>query len=83
MQVSADGYHWSDPVELFPEYPVPEGFTKPGVEGKAHNLVAVMHQRMGWYVSSEGPSLCPGLLWRVPRPQRPQQRRQRHRARHP
>ena len=54
MQVSADGYHWSDPVELFPEYPVPEGFTKPGVEGKAHNLVAVMHQRMGWYVSSEG-----------------------------
>lgn len=54
MQASADGYHWSDPVVLFPEYKVPEGFTKEGVEGVAHNLVAVMHQRMGWYVSSEG-----------------------------
>ena len=53
-QVSKDGYTWSDPIELFPEYNVPEGFSKKGVDGVAHNMKAVMHQRMGWYISSEG-----------------------------
>lgn len=53
VQSSKDGYVWSVPEMLFPEYDVPEGFTKKGVEGAAHNLKAVMHQRMGWYVSSE------------------------------
>lgn len=53
LQTSVDGYTWAEPQMLFPEYDVPEGFTKPGVEGAAHNMKAVMHQRMGFYVSSE------------------------------
>lgn len=53
LQTSADGYTWSNPEMLFPEYDVPEGFTKKGVEGVAHNMKAVMHQRMGWYVSKD------------------------------
>lgn len=53
LQTSADGYTWSVPEMLFPEYDVPEGFTKKGVEGVAHNMKAVMHQRQGFYVSSE------------------------------
>ena len=55
MQTSEDGYTWSQPVELFPEYPVPEGWTKesrPDLPA-AHNLKAVMHQRVGWYVDSQ------------------------------
>ena len=53
MQTSEDGYTWSDPVELFPEYNVPEGWTKADRDfPPAHNLKAVMHQRVGWYVSS-------------------------------
>lgn len=51
---SADGYHWSAPRVLFPEYHVPEGYHKEGVPGVAHNLIAVMHQRQGFYTSSEG-----------------------------
>ena len=50
LQTSDDGYLWSQPVELFPEYPVPEGYTKEGKDlPAAHNLKAVMHQRVGWY----------------------------------
>ena len=51
MQTSADGYTWTQPVELFPEYPVPEGWTKENRPDlpPAHNLKAVMHQRVGWY----------------------------------
>lgn len=54
MQTSADGYSWSNPVVLFPEYKVPDGFRKEGVEGEAKNLIAVMHQRQGFYVSKAG-----------------------------
>ena len=51
LQTSEDGYTWSEPVELFPEYNVPEGWTKEGRNfPPAHNLKAVMHQRVGWYV---------------------------------
>ena len=51
MQTSEDGYTWTQPVELFPEYPVPEGWTKESRPDlpPAHNLKAVMHQRVGWY----------------------------------
>ena len=53
LQTSDDGYTWSDPVELFPEYPVPEGWTKESRPDlpPAHQLKAVMHQRVGWYES--------------------------------
>ena len=53
IQSSTDGYTWSAPDMLFPEYDVPEGFTKEGVEGVAHNMKAVMHQRQGFYVSKD------------------------------
>ena len=54
LQTSRDGYQWSTPQILFPEVQVPEGFQKPGREEKAHNLIAIMHQRVGWYVSKSG-----------------------------
>ncbi len=54
LQTSKDGYSWSDPEILFPELPVPEGFQKPDRPEKAHNLIAIMHQRVGWYVSQSG-----------------------------
>ena len=51
LQTSSDGYHWDFPRVLFPVYRIPDGTTKEGVEGVAKNLDAVMHQRMGFYVS--------------------------------
>lgn len=70
MQTSVDGYHWTDPVELFPTYDVPEGFTKPNYKAhpelqypdayKQHPLKAIMHQRVGWYVSKGGILLAMG-----------------------
>ena len=53
-QTSKDGYTWSNPQILFPEVQVPEGFQKPKRPEKAHNLIAIMHQRVGWYVSKSG-----------------------------
>ena len=61
LQTSADGYKWSTPVMLFPEYSVPDGFTKKGVEGVAHNMKAVMHQRMGFYTAPNGKLLIVGF----------------------
>ena len=54
LQTSKDGYQWTEPEILFPELQVPEGFQKPGRPEKAHNLIAIMHQRVGWYVSKSG-----------------------------
>ena len=61
LQTSEDGYHWSAPVELFPEYSVPEGWTKEGKDfPAAHNLKAVMHQRVGWYVAPNAKLIATG-----------------------
>lgn len=60
LMTSKDGYRWSNPRVIFPEYRVPEGFRKEGVEGEAHNLIAVMHQRMGFYVSKDNHLLAVG-----------------------
>ena len=54
LQTSKDGYTWTEPTILFPEVPVPEGFQKPDRLERAHNLIAIMHQRVGWYVSKSG-----------------------------
>ena len=54
LQTSKDGYQWTNPQILFPELPVPEGFQKPNRPEKAHDLIAIMHQRVGWYVSKSG-----------------------------
>lgn len=54
LQSSADGYTWSAPEMLFPEYDVPEGFTKEELPGlAAKGIKAVMHQRQGFFVSSD------------------------------
>lgn len=61
LQRSADGYRWSGPEELFPPYLVPEGFSKPNREDKAgKELYAIMHQRMGFYVSKNDKLLTIG-----------------------
>ncbi len=61
LQTSKDGYVWSGPVELFPPYLVPEGFTKPGRADRAgKELYAVMHQRMGFYTAQNGKLLTIG-----------------------
>ena len=61
LQTSEDGYTWSEPVELFPEYNVPEGCTKAGRDfPPAHNLKAVMHQRVGWFAAPNGKLLAAG-----------------------
>jgi hypothetical protein len=54
LQTSTDGYNWSNPDVLFPQYKVPDGYTKPDYKGVAKNLTAIMHQRVGFYVSKSG-----------------------------
>src|SRR5690606_28604953 len=51
---SMDGANWSKPEVIFPEYKIPDGWTKEGVVGVAKDISAVMHQRMGFYVASNG-----------------------------
>ena len=56
LMTSRDGRHWSNPEIIFPEYTLPEiNYTDPG-SGKTYHLPAgtksVMHQRMGFYVTS-------------------------------
>jgi hypothetical protein len=57
---SQDGYHWEKPVVLFPKYKIPDGTTKEGVDKVAKNLIAVMHQRMGFYISGDNRLLTLG-----------------------
>lgn len=59
LQTSTDGYTWSNPEVLFPIYRIPDGFTK---DGKifAKDIDAVMHQRVGFYVSKAGKLLAIG-----------------------
>jgi hypothetical protein len=52
MQTSEDGMHWSDPLVSFPIYRIPDGIQKKGRPEIAKDLDAVMHQRMGFFVSS-------------------------------
>ena len=51
LQVSKDGYGWSDPVVIFPPYKIPDGFVKEGRKDTAKNSYAVMHQRIGFYTA--------------------------------
>lgn len=70
MQTSADGYHWSNPVVLFPPYDVPEDYHKdytpnpalqyPDSSYRRKPLRAIMHQRVGWYVAKSGILLALG-----------------------
>jgi hypothetical protein len=51
LLTSKNGYNWSKPTVVFPQYKIPDGTTKEGVEGVAKDLYTVMHQRMGFYTS--------------------------------
>ena len=52
LQISANGYDWSYPLVVFPPYKIPDGFVKPGKKDTARNNYAVMHQRLGFYIST-------------------------------
>lgn len=53
LVTSQDGRHWTKPSVLFPPYKIPDGTTKPDYPGAAKDLHAVMHQRVGFYVSKK------------------------------
>ncbi|WP_114748481.1 exo-alpha-sialidase [Pleomorphovibrio marinus] len=57
---STDGKDWDFPEVLFPIYDIPDGYQKEGHDGVAEDLQAVMHQRMGFYVSSSDRLLALG-----------------------
>ena len=57
LQTSRDGYTWLKPMVLFPPYRIPDGFSKQGSELVAQDVDAVMHQRMGFYVTKDGSKL--------------------------
>lgn len=60
LMTSKDGYHWTNPQIVFPEYKVPDGYTKAGRQDVAKNLIAIMHQRVGFYVSKSGKLITMG-----------------------
>lgn len=60
LVTSKDGYTWSKPAVIFPPYKIPDGTTKPGSDKKAQNISAVMHQRMGFYISKSKKFLALG-----------------------
>ncbi|MCD8186946.1 MAG: glycoside hydrolase [Rikenellaceae bacterium] len=57
LMTSKDGYTWERPMVLFPPYRVPDGYTKEGFTEVAQGLDAIMHQRMGFYVTKDGSRL--------------------------
>jgi len=60
LLTSKDGYSWSAPLSVFPVYRIPDGTVKEGYPGVAKDLDAVMHQRMGFYVSKKNRLLVLG-----------------------
>jgi hypothetical protein len=61
LQSSPDGYTWTKPEVIFPIYRIPDGTTKNGRADVAKDLDAVMHQRMGFYVSTKNIFLVLGF----------------------
>lgn len=52
LQISKDGYDWSEPLVIFPKYKIADGFVKEGRKDSTKNTYAVMHQRIGFYTAS-------------------------------
>lgn len=67
LTVSADGYAWSPPQTLFPEYRLP-AFQLDGIAFPA-GMSAVMHQRMGFHVAPNGRLLALGFYGICPDPE--------------
>ncbi|WP_421939834.1 six-hairpin glycosidase [Pedobacter sp.] len=61
LQSSKDGYTWTKPEVIFPVYRIADGTTKAGRTDVAKDLDAVMHQRMGFYVSTRNVFLVLGF----------------------
>jgi hypothetical protein len=61
LQSSADGYTWTKPDVIFPIYRITDGTTKQGRTDVAKDLDAVMHQRMGFYVSKKNVFMALGF----------------------
>ncbi|MGA9650740.1 six-hairpin glycosidase [Pedobacter sp.] len=61
LQSSPDGYNWTKPDVIFPIYRIADGTTKEGRTDVAKDLDAVMHQRMGFYVSTKNVFLVLGF----------------------
>lgn len=61
LQSSPDGYTWTKPDVIFPIYRIKDGTTKEGRTDVAKDLDAVMHQRMGFYVSKKNVFLVLGF----------------------
>lgn len=61
LQSSPDGYSWTKPDVIFPIYRIADGTTKEGRTDVAKDLDAVMHQRMGFYVSTKNVFLVLGF----------------------
>jgi hypothetical protein len=55
------GKTWSKPDLIFPPYQVPDGYTKEGSNVVAKNMLGVMHQRIGFYVSKSDRFLATGF----------------------
>lgn len=53
LMTSKDGENWSMPQVIFPIYRIPDGYQKEDVTGVAENLDAIMHQRMGFFTSTD------------------------------
>lgn len=61
LQSSPNGYTWTKPDVIFPIYRITDGTTKEGRTDVAKDLDAVMHQRMGFYVSKKNVFLVLGF----------------------
>ena len=61
LQSSKDGYTWTKPDVIFPVYRIADGTTKEGRTDVAKDLDAVMHQRMGFFVSTKNVFLVLGF----------------------
>lgn len=55
------GKTWSEPEIIFPEYKVPDGTVKEGNPVVAKDVMAVMHQRVGFYVSKSNKLIAIGF----------------------
>lgn len=60
LLTSKNGINWSKPAEIFPIYRIPDGTKKEGNTRVVKDLDAVMHQRMGFYVSKKNRLLVLG-----------------------
>ena len=70
MAKSEDGIHWTKPELVFPKIIIPNGiYQGPYKEELKENTYAVMHQRMGFYVASNGKLLVLGFYTVSVRPE--------------